>query len=161
MGCWLVWFVQPTKEWGEKCGGHLTMAGALGKQPKTKAYLLKARGPAKYFVAQPSWTPELEQSPRIKQQSLKDQSVPGDLLWASRPLSDPVQCMGWFEQNRPISVIQCLTALWSTMRSMLWCHIFLNLMPFLSLVLFCHLHSYFIVSQWIFVSCLVFVHYKL
>lgn len=77
VGCWLVWFVQLTKERGEKCGGHLTMTGALGKQPKTKAYLLKTRGPAKNFVAQPSWTPELEQSPRIKQQSLKDQSVQG------------------------------------------------------------------------------------
>ena len=111
------------------------MTGTLGKQPETKAYLLKTKGPTKYFVTQPFWTPKLEQSPRIKQQSLKDQSVLRDLPptlhlsdSVSRPLSDPVQCKGWFEQNRPISVIQCLTALYSTMRSMcgatyfsIWC----------------------------------------
>lgn len=55
------------------------MTGILGKQPKTKAYLLKTKGPTKYFVTQPFWTPKLEQSPRIKQQSLKDQSVLRDL----------------------------------------------------------------------------------
>ena len=77
------------------------MTGTLGKQPETKAYLLKTKGPTKYFVTQPFWTPKLEQSPRIKQQSLKDQSVLRDLPptlhlsdSVSRPLSDPVQCKG-------------------------------------------------------------------
>lgn len=54
VGCWLIWFVTTNKRVRRKVWrAPNKMTGALGKQPKTKAYLLKTKSPAKYFVAQP------------------------------------------------------------------------------------------------------------
>lgn len=69
------------------------MTGDLGKQPKTKAYLLKTQGP----TLSTSWHDlsellSLEQAPRIKQPSFKDQSMQRDLLSISQALSLHIHC---------------------------------------------------------------------
>lgn len=169
MGCWLIWFVTTNKRVERKVWRVPNkMTGTLGKQPKTKAYLLKTKGPTKYFVTQPFWTPKLEQSPRTKQQSLKDQSVLRDLpptlhLSTQSHVHCQILFSVWGDLSRTgpsvwFSVSLLCNPPWEV------CvvpHISQSDAFFVFLVLFCHLHSYFIVSQWIFVSRLIFVHYKL
>lgn len=139
---------------------------ASGKTTKEKHLQEDQRSSFQNLVGQPIWTPGvLNKAPRIRQPSFKDksqQSGPAIDLSGSEPsfpVSGPAQCTWviWMESaHRYVSfphyyVVQCE-------KSLVVSHISQSDAFFVFFLL--SFTSCFIVSKWIFVSHLVFVHYQ-